>query len=216
MSDSLLIDLFAEDHAHQAFLHPLITRICREERRSVELRVRPARGGHPRVLRELDLYQRGLERLARTEQPPDLVVILKDANCAPPSRALRETEERIAQALRERSVVGCPDPHIERWYLADPASFARVVGVQPRLGRRKCVRDIYKAVLAKAVVDGGHPPTLGGMEFARDLVREMDLYAAGKREPSLGHFVRKLRGRVKRLRVPPRRTRSTCREAPPR
>ena len=36
---------------------------------------------------------------------------------------------------------------------------------------------------------GGHPPTLGGIEFAAELVGEMDLYRAGENEPSLQHFI---------------------------
>ena len=199
MPDPLLVDLFAEDHAHQALLEPLIFRLCREEGRDLRLRVRSARGGHPRVLAELVLYQRSLEKLAAVEPAPDVVVVAIDANCETHARALRNTEDRLATPLRERAVIACPDPHIERWFLADPAAFARVVGLQPVPGRRKCVRDHCKDLLARAIVDAGHPPTLGGIEFARELAREMDLYLAGEREPSLGRFLSELRGR---LRIP--------------
>jgi hypothetical protein len=43
----------------------------------------------------------------------------------------------------------------------------------------------------------GTPPTLGGIEFARDIVEELDLYRAGKHDRSLGAFVDDLRRRLK-------------------
>jgi hypothetical protein len=44
-------------------------------------------------------------------------------------------------------------------------------------------------MLANAVAQAGHPPTLGGIEFAADIVAAMDLYRAGKSEKSLKSFV---------------------------
>lgn len=59
----------------------------------------------------------------------------------------------------------------------------------PKVGRKKCERHRYKTVLARAIVEAGHPPTLGGIEFAREIVEAMDLYRAGRAEASLKHFV---------------------------
>lgn len=95
--------------------------------------------------------------------------------------------------------MACPDPHVERWYLADPESFKEVVGHQPTIGKKKCVRDYYKNALANAVRKAGHPATLGGIEFAQELVERMDLYRAGKNERSLKAFVDDLRGRLRTL-----------------
>ena len=83
--------------------------------------------------------------------------------------------------------------------MADPDSFRKVVGVRPQPGKRKCERELYKAMLSKAISQGGHPPTLGGIEFAREIVDAMDLYRAGKSEASLRHFVDDARGVLKRL-----------------
>jgi hypothetical protein len=94
-------------------------------------------------------------------------------------------------------VVACPDPHIERWYMADPASFKEVVGRQPRLEKVKCERNRYKTILAQTIRDSGQITTLGGIEFARDLVAAMDLYRAGKLEPALKSFVEDLRGALR-------------------
>ena len=91
------------------------------------------------------------------------------------------------------AVLASPDPHIEKWYMADTAAFERVVGSRPRLGKKKCDKDRYKAMLAKAIRDAGRPLTLGGIEFAPDLVRESDLYQAGKTDKSLKRFCDELR-----------------------
>jgi hypothetical protein len=97
--------------------------------------------------------------------------------------------------------VACPDPHFERWYLADPDSFKAVVGRSPMLGKKKCARNHYKDALARAVRQAGHPPTLGGIEFARELVARMNLYHAGRNDRSLKAFLEDLRGRLRLLRA---------------
>ena len=157
----------------------------------VEVRVRAARGGHPRVMQELDLYQRAIAQGVAGR--PDLLVVAIDSNCAPYTRARRGIEEGIRTEFRGITVIACPDPHVERWYVADPPSFGQVVGKQPRGGKRKCSRDIYKRRLAEAVAAAGHPVLLGGIEFAEELVASMDLYRAGKTERSLKRFVDDLR-----------------------
>ena len=83
--------------------------------------------------------------------------------------------------------------------MADPESFQAVVGQRPTVGKKKCARDYYKDALAKAVRQAGHPPTLGGIEFARELVTGMDLYRAGKNDRSFKAFIDDLRGRLRTL-----------------
>lgn len=39
------------------------------------------------------------------------------------------------------------------------------------------------------MIDAGYPPTLGGIEFAREIVQAMDLYRAKKTDRSLKHFI---------------------------
>jgi hypothetical protein len=98
-----------------------------------------------------------------------------------------------------RVVAACPDPHVERWYLDDPDSFHKVVGYHPIVGREKCIRDHYKKLLADAVRQGGHPPTLGGIEFADELIANMDLYRAGQNDSSLKNFIDELRAKLKNI-----------------
>jgi hypothetical protein len=189
-------DLFVEDRAHEALLEALVERLAREETKELTVRIRSARGGHGRALGEFDLYQRTL--LAQGHYP-HLVVICIDANCHRLNQARREITERIDASIAERSVVACPDPHVERWYMADPDSFHDVVGVRPSPGRRKCERDRYKDMLVKAIRDAGHPSSLGGIEFARELAEGMDLYRASQNERSLKLFVDEARAKIRQL-----------------
>ncbi|HPD31034.1 MAG TPA: hypothetical protein PLL20_13640 [Phycisphaerae bacterium] len=98
---------------------------------------------------------------------PDLVVIGIDGNCQPHRVARQSIVAKLDKPFRDRAVIACPAPHIERWFLADARAFTSVVGSSPKVRKGKCQRDYYKGVLLQAVVAGGHVPTLGGIEFAR-------------------------------------------------
>ena len=51
MGKKVVADLFCEDSAHEALLKPLVLRVGREENADTLVRVRAARGGHPRALK---------------------------------------------------------------------------------------------------------------------------------------------------------------------
>ncbi len=196
MSRPLTVELFAEDRGHEALLVPLIERIGRELGVAVHVNVRCARGGHGRALQEYRNYQTLLTAGWVGQDAADLLVVAIDGNCSTFRRMRREIQDATREVLRGRVVAACPDPHVERWYLADPQSFAQVVGPPPPLGKRKCQRDHYKQVLSRAIREAGHPPTLGGVEFAKELAEEMDLYRASKNDRSLGAFLDDLRGKL--------------------
>lgn len=200
MSDPLVVDLFVEDRAHEEFLKPLLRRIAAEEAAAVTARVRSARGGHGRVMDEFKLYPRLVETGVAGDQP-DIVVAVIDGNCSSFARKRGEIHTATHPLLREAVVAACPDPHVERWYLADPASFHAVVGHRPAIGRKKCARDHYKRILADSLCQAGHLPTLGGIEFAEELVAAMDLYRAGQRDRARRAFVDDLRGKLRQLRA---------------
>ena len=189
MNEALTIDLFAEDRAHEEFLKAVVRRLAREAGRDIALAVRSARGGHGRALTEYEAYQKSVLRGIGGLRLPDLACVAIDANCQRFVAATKAIVDGTLDAFKNRIAMACPDPHIERWYLADPDSFCQVVGVRPKVTKRKCERFLYKRELARAVTDGGHPRTLGGIEFAADLVAAMDFYRAGKNEPSLRHFI---------------------------
>ncbi|MDM8524141.1 hypothetical protein QUF80_12295 [Desulfococcaceae bacterium HSG8] len=198
MGESVVeIDLFVEDRAHEAFIGAVIRRIAREMEKTVRMCMRSARGGHGRAITELKLYQRSILKSGGFLRMPDLIFVAIDANCKSFNAAKKEITENIEELFADRSVIACPDPHIERWYLADVKSFARVVGRQPGTSRRKCERDVYKSLLASTIAEAGHPPTLGGIEFAEELVNDMDFYRAGKAERSFQHFINDAVSRIK-------------------
>lgn len=199
MSDVLVVDLFVEDRAHEEFLKPLVERVATEEDVRVKVRVRSARGGHARAINEFRQHQKLIERGAVGEPSPELVIVAIDGNCTTFANKRKEIARATIQGLQERVIAACPDPHVERWYLADPDSFQQVVGYRPAFGREKCKRDHYKELLASAVRKAGHPPTLGGIEFAGELVRAMDLYRAGRNDRSLKTFLDDLRDRLQTL-----------------
>ncbi|MGH8468769.1 MAG: AAA family ATPase [Gammaproteobacteria bacterium] len=146
----------------------------------VALRVRSARGGHGRAIQELKLYQRIVAKGTGYIPCPALLIVGIDGNCATFTKAKKEMQNATDASFQDRLVVACPDPHVERWYLADPDSFESVIGHRHTVGRKKCARDYYKDALAKAVRQAGHPPTLGGIEFAQEIVSGMDYFARAR------------------------------------
>lgn len=197
MSRSLVVEVFAEDAAHEAFLVPFIRRVATEEDASVDVRVRSAVGGHGHAMSEFDLFQKTL--VQRRLATPDVVVICIDANCKKYAQARREIEDQAVPSLRECMIIACPDPHIERWYMADPEGFALVVGATPPTKRRKCGRDTYKALLHNTIHQAGHLAPLGGIEFAAELIERMDLFRAGKNDKSLKAFTDELKSVLTRM-----------------
>jgi len=199
MSSPVTVDIFVEDRAHAAFLLPMLRRIAEEEAVVVTPRVRSGLGGHGRAVTELKLYQDLVQKGAAGTTGPDVLIAGIDGNCSTFARAKKAIVAATHAPFSDRLVVACPDPHVERWYLADPESFKTVVGLRPTVGKKKCARDHYKRLLARAVQQAGHPPTLGGIEFAAELVRAMDLYRAGRSDRSLQAFVDDLRGKLRTL-----------------
>jgi hypothetical protein len=201
MTRKVVIDIFVEDRSHEAFLKPLIERIAQEEKIVVLTRVRSARGGHGKAMEEYSLYQDYLLKGFLIDAYPDLIVVAIDGNCLSFSKMRGEIQNKTKPDLKHLIVGACPDPHVERWYLADPNSFYDVVGHLPKVGRKKCKRDYYKNILTGTIRDAGHPIILGGMEFAQDLVTAMDLYQAGRNDHSLDAFVNELRGKFRQVRT---------------
>jgi hypothetical protein len=196
-----IVDIFAEDHAHEAFIRAVTHRFGREHRLNLITRVRNGRGGHGRVMTEFKLFQRAvmMKQASGTEDIPDIIIIAIDANCQRFAQASKGIKEHVKPEFADRAVIACPDPHIEKWYLADADSFYDIVGRQPRAIRKKCERDIYKKLLAETILSAGHPLTLGGIEFAEDLVNVMDFYRAGRKDQSLNAFITDLKRHFKRL-----------------
>lgn len=198
MNEPLAVDLFVEDRAHEEFLKPLLTRIAQDEHIAMWVRVRSATGGHARAIAEFKLYQRVMSRSPLSSAEAGLIIVAIDGNCSTFAAARRQLHDAADPTLQDRLVIACPDPHVERWYLADPQSFENVVGSRPDVGTGKCARGHYKQSLATAIAKGGHPATLGGVEFAPDLVEAMDLYRAGRNDASLKALIDDFRAKLRR------------------
>jgi len=186
--------LFGEDVGHERLLLALVRRVAQEEGVAVRVVTGSAAGGHGRVVSELKLYQRAI---VATSGSPDLLVVAVDANCEGWSQAKDKLEKEIDHTTVPCHALAVPDPHIERWYMADPDALWKALEVNVVPQRRKCDRGIYKKTLTDALVAGGYPVTLGGAEFAEDIVEHMDLFKAGKSEPSLKHFLEEVRALLK-------------------
>lgn len=193
------VEIFAEDRAHEELLKPLLVRVCREEGFAVSLQVRTGRGGHAKAVNEFETYQKIAEMGRPAWKAPDLLIVAIDGNCTTFGRMKSRIAGSTRSAFRHMLVSACPDPHVERWFLADPDSFCDVVGYRPDVGPDKCERNHYKRILRESVARGGHLPTLDGIEFASELAERMDLYRAGKRDPSLKSFLDDLRSRLRSI-----------------
>jgi hypothetical protein len=133
------VSLFAKDRAHEAFVRALVRRLAAEDEEfSIDARVHigVAQGGHGRVISELELYQR-----ARSDRPTDILAVIIDANCAGWNKTRADVGAKVDASQAVTVVIGCPDPHIERWFLADPDLLSRTFGLTVSRERRKCNKD---------------------------------------------------------------------------
>ena len=196
MARRLRCDLFCEDSGHEQFVGALVRRLAREEECEVILTSQSTRGGHGRAIAELKVWQR-LVTMSGRVSVPDLLIVVIDANCEGWAQAQRRTAEAVDREAFPRVIIGSPDPHVERWCIADPEGFAKVVGRPPKRDPGKCDRDRYKDLLRQSIQAAHQPILTNEMEFAPDLVKEMDLFRAGKNQPSLKHFVDELRAALR-------------------
>ena len=194
------VALFVEDHAHRQVVGALVQRLAEESGLAVRLDWRSAVRGHGRVVRELKQY---LTDLTQQGGHPDLIVVATDANCSGWQQRIRDID---VSATVSQVVLAVPDPHIERWLLLDGAAFKSVFGKGCDAPDRKCDRGRYKHKLFTSVRATGVVPRLGGIEFAEDIVRQMDIRSAARADPSLHRFVEELRHVFQQWKVAGRRT----------
>lgn len=192
---TLRVELFGEDGAHDSCARALVARLAREAGADVSVHTATASGGVGQLKRELRAFQ---ATVARRPGAPDLLVVLADANAVGPNARRREIEETIDHSIFPRVVIGTPDPCAERWMLADDASFKQKFGVQPRANVTKRSGDL-KVRLVDALKDAGQIVMHGGAEFAEEIFGEMDLYRAGRAEPTIKAFCDDLRRELRAL-----------------
>jgi len=190
MADRPSIILYCEDSGHEQFARALLSRIASDLGIRVDLRTRNARGGHGRALTEFRTWQRAiLASRGVGFDIPDLLVLMIDANCKGWTPVRSELEEAVDRSIFPRHAIACPDPHVERWCLADPEAIQQVLGVPGPADVGKCERDFYKNLLRQTILGAGQPILTTEMEYAPDLVNAMNLFRAGKNQASLKHFL---------------------------
>ena len=182
------IALFVEDNAHQQVIGALVQRIAEESDVPIQLDWRNAVGGHGKVIAELNDYMRDLKRQGGPW--PDLIVVATDANCKGLNERMREIGGRDEPAPM---ILAIPDPHIERWLLLDGAAFKAVFGKGCDAPDQKCDRDRYKQQLIKAIHATGTIPILGGIEYAEDIVQQININRVAQVDRSFRRFVEELR-----------------------
>jgi hypothetical protein len=184
------VAVFVEDFAHELVLKTLISRLADEAGQPIRLEWRNTRNGHGAVVRELKQFLRDIQRGRGSF--PDLVIVATDGNCKGFTARRKEITD-LTDRLSARTICAIPDPHIERWLMIDPVAFKTVFGVGCDAPDQKCERDRYKRLLLQAIRKAGILPSLGGIEYAEDIVSEFDIDKAAAADTSLGHFVRDLR-----------------------
>ncbi len=183
------IALFVEDYAHQQFLGALLQRMAEDNGVAIKPDWRNARGGHGAVVKEFKQYLRDVQ--IQGDEQLDLIVAATDANC----KGLRERTTAlsgVAQHTDLRIVFAVPDPHIERWLLIDSGAFKKAVGRGCNAPDQKCERARYKKALIDAIRESGVTPSFGGIEYAEDIVKEMDLDQAARNDASLKRLLEDL------------------------
>ena len=125
-----------------------------------------------------------------------MLVVAIDGNC----KGAAEIINRLS-GITERNhyagrvVYAVPDPHIEKWYMADIYACQNVLGTerQPQCPAYKCEKGRYKKALTEAIRSTGVVPLQGGAEYAEDIATQMNLYDAGQSDASLRRFITDMR-----------------------
>jgi len=190
------IDLFCEDLGHEEFFRHLVERIASDQGINARITTRTARGGAGKAVSEFAAYQ----ALIKSGHPrrPDLLVIAIDANCKGWSTKRDEISSKIDTTIFPKVVIACPDPHIERWCFTDPFALAKVVGAEVLTPQQeKCERKYYKQLLRTTIEKAGNTILTSEMEYAPDIVQNMNLHQAGKNCNSLKHCITDIRSAMK-------------------
>ena len=111
------ITLFCEDSFHESLVGALLVRFSQEYRVAVNVSIRSARGGLPRMHGEFKEFLRDLR--SESQPLPDLVIVVVDANCIGYVERKRLFENELIHHPQYQGLVifAIPDPHIERWML---------------------------------------------------------------------------------------------------
>jgi hypothetical protein len=171
-------------------LRALVERLRAQHDVSLAVKATSVRGGHGRALTALQSY---LENLSEGQEPvADLLLVAQDCNCQGYA-ARKAAIDKVVAGYANPVLCAIPEPHVERWFLLDPAAFKAVFGKGCPAPDRKCERDRYKMLFAQAIQDAGITPLAGGLEFVENLVQAMHFERMEKSDPSFGKLLKSQR-----------------------
>jgi len=191
------VGYFLEDVGQEAFVVGLVKRIAEQVGLATDDLSHDSRstvGGKGTATTELRRFLRDVTR--GSERLFDILTVAIDGNCQGYAGKRKEIKRKAEQTGYPGTVVCIvPDPHIERWYLADATALAHVMGadIQPKVPTYKCERGRYKDALRDAFRQAGIIAPLGGAEYGAEVAAALDLYAVGKADAGFKHSVDDLR-----------------------
>ncbi len=191
-----IVGLFMEDVAQERFITSVIGRIASEIDIQVVFEIRNTTGGIPKMRGELSRFLRDHAQIGIPVF--DILIIAQDADFMSEAETKRQIQRQVDRSRYQGEVVvAAPEPYIEAWYLADPISIQTITG-SPNLiqiPRGISEKDKYKYALSQAFPYAPY----GGIEYADDIVANMDLYRASQNVSSLRHFIDELRSTLTQL-----------------
>lgn len=132
-----------------------------------------------RLKRELRAYSAAARETAGL---PDLLVVLVDANTAGRAARLEQVVGSVEFGAFPYAAVGIPDRCIERWFLADPLSFAQRFS-SPEQPASPLDCESWKRELEAALLRAEEIVVGGGAEFAMRSSRSWTSSVRGRKAP---------------------------------
>lgn len=197
MAVEVRIGCFLEDIAQERLVTALIKKVLflrQTISADLVLEVRNSTGGVGRALGSFEDYLRRWR--SGSQSSYDALVVAIDGNCAGYAAKKKQILETVTQVGYPGEIIcAIPNPHIEKWYLADPRGFKDRFGGSelPKGPRYKCERDRYKRALLTAFQNAEVEVPLGGAEYGDEIVQCMDLPRAEQSDRELRLFIRDLR-----------------------
>ncbi len=197
---SIKIYLIGEDIAHETIVRSLFRRVAFEE--CVKISISKAiTGGYGKVITEIKGFQRALFKGIIPAGSPDLLLVMGDANCGNFRERKKEIMGNIDPNIFPFFIVGCPDPHIEKWLLIDDQALLSIFGSSTNMPLDKCIRDYYKNELKRIIRSAGWPIAQEGLEYSQDIINIIDFARAEKNDQSFKIFISDLRSALKKIKI---------------
>lgn len=190
------IVVFCEDIGHEKVITGLLRKIVPNKLSTIE--TLSSRHGKGRALSELERYLVQIKN--RHLSMPDAIVAAIDANCEGYNVKKNEIDGKVPKELSDIMPVihAVPDPHVERWMLLDAYAFKIVFGKGCSAPKQKCEKDYYKKILNKAITDAGGYITLGWIEHAEEIIKNLDIEMICQQDDSVKRFIEEVRVLLKK------------------